>query len=321
MPVHRMKQHMIAMDVYARQTVPVGCVNTDGNCPYWASIGECETTLPFMIESCPLACRYCEHVDAYQRCQRVVQQHRLGKKVVAKSLEPWRAALALNGENVVDGVTKDPENEWVYRLDGFYAPEELRYARDLANSREWIRTEEATGYDLDAVFDMKSLTDYTLHHRIRQNMTHSYCPMSECLQSDMFKALVGRLMLKLGLGAVVYFENPVHFVRLGPGESFGQHHDFRIHDGWKAGGFRVLTVYVGLEGTQEIGFPDLDWSIVAVKENQILVWPNSRTHDLNERNPNLSSELLAPESGSTTTGILFHLKQYPYNEALPEECH
>lgn len=315
-----MSRIMVAMDVYARQERP--CENKEPHCPYWANMGECENRFEYMMQSCPLACRWCHEMEAFRECPRVVEMRKYGQEPSVRpgTVQAWREKLETEagGTNVL---ASDDTDTWAVLIGTVFPDHEIQGLLEVAETLEWRKSEDALGYDLDASIELEVLTDYMQRHRIRQNMNNAQCSFKDCIGvHTMVQALVGRLTLSLGLSSAGYFEKPLHFVSFEQGQSFAKHHDFRVHDLWKVGGYRVLTMYVGLEGEQDVGFPDEDWKIVTVKPNQVLVWPNVQSGDPSKRSANMASEALAPTGEMKSKGIYLHVRTYPHDEGLPVPC-
>jgi hypothetical protein len=52
---------MLAQQTPTGRGTPFRCRNKEPKCDGWAKIGECEKNYPFMAETCPVACSYCEN--------------------------------------------------------------------------------------------------------------------------------------------------------------------------------------------------------------------------------------------------------------------
>lgn len=301
------------------------CQNQQQLCSFWASLGQCEENLAFMMKDCPLACNFCHTKVLYDKCHAVPKSHSWMDNSDEEDFAfMWMdktynsiKKLAKNSELISSDKKKDivdPSDPWVLKVEDFITSSDSDELVRLAKTLEWIpsstlwQKNEAGG-------------DNTL---VRRESSSAFCNVDKCKDHDVYQKI---RKLILGLMQDVenhHLEEPMEFVHYKAMQSFGVHHDFNIHDNWKPAGARVLSFFLCLSDVEQggaIGFPDLDWLIVPPQKGQLLVWPNVILEkNLNtRRHPDMSSEGLPVTSGEKY-GIHIWVRLKDYESAKNQGC-
>jgi ShK domain-like len=347
--VLRTQQIVAAMDAYARQFPQPHCVNARAECPYWAALGQCPTNYEYMITECPLACRYCDHMVQYLRCRSVLhansrRPHPPKKSLPASHITQWKDwILSSSGEfrarNVLERAPST-NDEWAVLLDSFVSPEERGQIRSTLLQQLEFRPSVADGYDIHDTLPLHSQSDPDVPQVVRRTSASAHCDLQCIQQNPALQSVLKRLLKLLRVPATTHTEKPVELVSYGPRDTFARHSDCRVHDSWKGGGYRAVTAYIALDGSEAtVGFPHF-WEMVHVKAGQLLVWPNvknafgsssaeasyepattaaqGQSAAVVECNKNMTSEVLA--SPGTSRGVIVHVRLHPMDESLPAEC-
>jgi ShK domain-like len=326
------------MDVYARQFPQHHCVNGRAECPYWAALDQCRTNYDYMIQECPLACRYCDQRAHYLRCRDYQNvnagPNRQRKRLPLSHITQWKEWLLssdpdFRARNVLE-VVSTADHEWAVLLESFVPPDEREEIRwNLLRQLEF-QPSVADGYDIHDTLPLHSQSDPDVPQIVRRTSASAHCDLRCIQQSPALQLVLKRLLKLLHVPSTAYLEKPVEFVSYGPHDTFARHSDCRVHDAWKGGGYRAVAAYVALDGSEEttMGFSHF-WEMVPVREGQLLVWPNARMAvgdeeskvlkwDGVECNKNMTSEVLA--SPGTSWGMVVHVRLYPVDESTPAEC-
>mmetsp|Transcript_4906 Transcript_4906/g.5699 ORF Transcript_4906/g.5699 Transcript_4906/m.5699 type:complete len:501 (-) Transcript_4906:50-1552(-) len=254
------------------------CDNLSNNCAFWASLGSCEDNLPFMMEHCALACRFCHMRLKYQNCLQYSMSTWMDDSDYQNFQNLWlnRTYLSIKktrGEAELVSIEKKEEiidlnDPWVLKIENFISFEEadeiLLFAKTFL---EWLPSSS-----IPAKRGLESDDEL-----VRQESYSAFCNIQKCKELEIYKNI--RTML-LGLFESIEYHNleePIEFVQYQAMQSFGVHHDFDIHDIWKIGGPRVISVFLCLSDVEKggaMGFPNLDWLSIPPRKGQLLIWPN-----------------------------------------------
>ena len=352
------KEILRVMDVYAREwiTLPTSslpCHNVRPECAYWAASSDaCRTNTQYMMQECPLVCLACQYRHIFDTCHaRASAYHASVSPLSTDQLQRIRRRLMERDQTTnVLASSSSKMDIWAYRIDRFL-PDSDRNELSESLSKQW-QPSSTYGFDVNGTtWPNHVMMDYTLSHDLRRASSSAY--LVSCLNDDLASTkkyssaacktlynLQSKMAQELGV-PIEHIEKPIEFVRHREGQSFAKHHDYRYVDEWKAGGPRILTAYLQLSGskdsngdsiTTEIGFPDVDWTIVPVETGQLLLWPNVASEgDATNAEPRvvphqyMSSEVLAPKDG-TVLGLYIHVRMYPVrpevdDSSMPEDCH
>lgn len=251
----------------------------------------------------------------------------------------WKEwALSSSGaRNVLEAVAST-DQDWAVLLDSFVTPEEREEIRSDLLPQMTFQRSAADGYDLHDTLPLHSQSDPDVPQVVRRTSASAYCDLRCIQQHPALQSALKRLMKLLRVPSTAFLERPIEFVTYGPRDTFATHSDCRVHDAWRAGGYRAATAYLALDGSATtVGFPHF-WEMVPVREGQMLVWPNVRAgvgvgSSANDQattaaqgqnavgvecNKNMTSEVLA--SPGTSRGMVVHVRMHPMDESLPAEC-
>jgi ShK domain-like len=317
------KERVKAMAAYAYNLENLGpasvCNNQDHDCAYWAvSEGSgCEKNFLWMLSHCSLACFYCDVIETYHKCRaltkdRIDTPFRDLASVYNHLILHWGAADLVNGKNSCnqgDANNEDKvctlnidgsQEEWVLSLDKkLLWKDEDSSRHGLEELVKFLKSKEADWVDVPQDEYDRSGELLTVDRE------------QEPIVEDFVLALSDLLMTV----PESHFE--VEFVRYRRGHRFQSHKDGRLHDLWKDGGTRVLSIYIVLESPIKggnFGFPELDWLLV--EDPQILLWPNVKSFDPESSLERMKSEQLPVVKGQLYAALIW-VHEYPYNKTSP----
>lgn len=310
------------MNAYARELDNSGpgtaCNNQYEDCALWATENDaCRTNLTFMLQSCSLACEYCDVIETYRNC-RVATRHRdllpfRDIKSVDNHLMTKGRALDLvnvKGSRSQDHVSNSTEgvcklnsdvvqDEWVLSVDtnvlckddgsNFHIVEDLVKLLK-SKDREWVDVPPDEDGHSGQLLNVKRDSDPIIENFV-------------AALSDIINVPKSHIELK--------------FVRYQRRQRFESHMDPRLHDVWKFSGARILSVYVVLEAPIKggsFGFPELDWLLV--DDPQILVWPNVKSMETDKILDRMRSEQFPIVEGQLYAAKVW-VHEYPYDEKNP----
>jgi hypothetical protein len=321
----RMGQYALEMDIVGPGTV---CSNLSHDCIAWAAAADsnaCQTNLLYMLQTCSLACEYCDLTESYHKCRKAIQGrvghpfHNVesvyldlvssrGAVDLVHSPIPGSCSPGVNGDD--EGVCKQDitttatmgkfQDEWVLSLD-----KSMLWGEGNTTKMEDLVTLLKSKGD-DEWIDVPH-EEYKRSGQVLNMTQESSVPIME----DFLSAFSTLLNIPQSL-----FE--VEFVRYQRGGRFEGHKDVRLHDLWKYSGARVLSTYIILQSPTQggaYGFPDLDWLLV--KDPQILVWPNIQSLDSGKTLDRMNSEQLPVIQGELYAA---HVWIHEYTFDVSSEC-
>jgi hypothetical protein len=279
------------------------CRNEKTECGYWAGHGECEANLNFMMQTCPLACQFCDKKTRYETCN--------SWKVSDPSVAPggiettFKYLLTQKAEQASEGEVKDRHDPWVLKIENFVTSEEADALVTVAKGLAWQPSPAVAS---------ASLKDLSLVRRLSQS---AFCKESDdeaCAKLEVKLSELFKIEPK--------FIEPFEFVHYTKMQSFGMHHDYNLHDLWLPVGPRILSMFLCLSdvpGGGAVGFPDLDWLLVPPKKGQLLIWPNVLVGDMTKRHQDMESESL-PVTEGEKYGLHTWVRLYDYDRAEKIGC-
>jgi len=362
------KQQMVAMDRYAKDEITIPsfretnrslCYNSIELCSYYASKGMCRSQVVFMINTCPLACMLCHVNDQFHRCAGKRSSHSIPSVIAAISGDSFHTPEDGDGGRTIDSIFQefkqsgiasgeaemaegqasqahfvvskdDSENPgddaWVVMFDNFLADEETNALVALGNEIGW-GSSTLNEYDSRA-----GMHGVSIPHRSSKS-AHCSCSNDDgrtntCAMNNVHTQVVERISKLMNIPSN-YFE-PMELVRYGINDSYGAHHDYRLHDMWKPAGPRVFSLFLTLSdvtddedisggGGGQIGFPGLDWTLVGSKRGQMLLWPNVSNDDPTRVDGKMVNEALPIKSGEKF-GAHLYIHLHDWNDAHARGC-
>jgi len=331
----KLKKILMSMNYYTLNNVTelsleerILCDNLSDKCAFWASLGSCEDNLPFMMENCALACRYCHMRLDYQKCRQHSMStwmddsdHQNFQKLwidrtylsIKKAMSEAELVSLQKKKDIVD-----PNDPWVLKVDNFISSDEADEI--LQFSKTYLEWQPSPPISPIGQSDDDEM--------VRRESNSTFCDTQKCRENDIYQK-IQKTLLGLFENIEHYnLEEPMEFVQYQAMQSFGAHHDFDIHDSWKLGGPRVLSVFLCLSDVEKggaMGFPDLDWLSIPPRKGQMLIWPNVII-EKNEENKismkshkDMSSEGLPVILGEKY-GLQTWIRFGNYEEARKQEC-
>ena len=300
---------VVAMEDYALQNVTafpltkrVACKNSRHDCIQRAFEDECESNFAFMITECPLACRFCDKKDVYERCKN---EEPSGPWIIADGLQLKLEHLKRQGKPELITMGDDPDDPWILKWDDFLSNREISNLLALAKGLHWI---DSTPVAPTGLMEQRN---------VRRQSKSAYCV--DC-KDDTHRKL--QKALSSLLDADPSYIEPFEFVHYDKLQSFAMHHDVPLIDPSLPAGPRVLSLFLCLTNVPDggdIGFPDLDWRMVPPKKGQLLIWPNVLSSDPRKRNKVMMSESLPVLEGEKY-GIHTWVRLYNYSQAKESDC-
>mmetsp|Transcript_31206 Transcript_31206/g.45471 ORF Transcript_31206/g.45471 Transcript_31206/m.45471 type:complete len:382 (+) Transcript_31206:160-1305(+) len=253
------------------------CTNKFDICSFWASQGQCGSNPAFMIQNCPLACLTCELTEKFHHCAGLGDP----RKKAAFGEEDNNGIDAMfenirSGDDFIKygpeflsypGGEERPDDPWLVRFNSFLSEKEVDHLVNIGNYIGWVDSEVE-----EIEFGSGNPTGASPR---RLSKTASCVGFDACNDDDMYQTILGRIS-SVTRTPLDNFE-PMEFVKYGYAESYGVHHDYRVHDSWKPAGPRVLSLFLCLSDVEDggaAGFPDLDWLFVKPQKGQALLWSN-----------------------------------------------
>jgi hypothetical protein len=329
----KLKKVLHAMHKYALHNVTamplqsrLACTNEENQCGFWAAMDECENNLQFMLQTCPLACQFCDERSLYERCK--------DQSSGLPWLQPTEMRTKLQqqwskGGTLVHGSTSEEDSPWVLQFEHFLTDKEA--------DAMVAKIQGLSSWNPSPVVAAARLDDNDPVRRNSRSLNEK--------DVKLYESIISKLSKLLG-APVRHFEYElVHYAKM---QSFGVHHDFRPHDVWKPAGPRVISLILCLsdvtkggaigkffrcfvlsitgrckdpdrKGSIFPGFPDLDWLFIPPQKGQLIVWPNVLSSNLRKRRPIMSSEGLPVLEGEKyVLHAWVHL--YDYEHATKQEC-
>jgi hypothetical protein len=307
----KVRQAILKMGQYTMNLNNTGpgtlCNNLHHECAQWiVEKGSCEADLDFMLTHCSLACQYCDIVEEYHLCQRTKKS----ASVPFGDLAKIKMHL-FHEQETEDLLGSSPEklqsDEWIFSLK--YSD---LWKNPAQTEEELMRVVKSENCPLEwAEASADNYTDASSDSPPSRSGKRASCDHL-CQEAEPTIGALAASITELLKVKPEYLE-PLEFVKYQQGERFSAHHDFRIHDGWRHSGNRVLTVFISLQKPERggaIGFPEYDWMLV--EEPQIIVWPNVKVKSQTEGIRRMRSEQLPVVDGEMI-GVYATLRQYPYD--------
>lgn len=276
------QEKLLEIDRYMQETVfkepryhavKNTCLNQNGACTFWATIGECEKNPAYMLLQCSPACQSCHKLIFEERCP----------------LDPfapvaWTPNNGLNKmfERIIDSGDYSQYNPqvlcrpgtpnehvgdcpWVITLDNFLNETECQRVIELGDILGRHVSEDVGKRNADGTYGSVQSE--------RRTSTNAWCNEG-CMDDPIVEAIAERLENLTGIPN----NNSEHLQLLEyqVGQFYESHHDFIPHHAKRAQGPRILTVFIYLNDVEEGGatyFNDLDLT-VQPKQGRVLLWPS-----------------------------------------------
>lgn len=330
---YRLKSHLRTMDEYSKgylldattpSVVRERCKNAFGLCAQWATAGMCTDKVVYMLNSCPLACQVCDRTEKFHRCTGKRHPHEnaafekggideMFKEIKGGKWDEYGPKFLTEPSSDDDGGGAD--DPYLVRFENFLTDAEADALIDIGNKLGWRPS---------AVDEAEFGSGNPTKESPRRTSSSAVCPPGHpCEGQDVYKTVMGRISAVIGGVPTDYFES-MEMVRYNfvTRDSYGVHHDYRIHDNWKPAGPRVLTVLLILSDMEEggaTGFPDLDWLFVKAKKGTALLWSNVKSDDPTEADRRLVHEGLPVVKGNKFAANVW-VHQYNWRKALERDC-
>ena len=281
------------------------CNNMDHSCAQWAVDQGCDgDNMEYMLSHCSLACHYCDVVEDYHSCRTQTKSDQQGLGPIESLLE-MLMAKSTNLLQVDDNQSNEKplgEQEWVISLD----KNKLWEHEPTGSSEELLNLLKAT------------LSEGNSHNGLHWEMVNTSTRSGQfakcgthCQDSNPPVKMLAFAISNLLQIYPSYLE-ALEFVHYKRGERFASHHDYRLHDGWKQSGHRLMTIFINLQPPTEgggFGFPELDW--LFVKEPAVLIWPNVQSNK--RKLERMQSEQLPVVQGEMF-GVYAWVREYPHDD-------
>jgi len=263
------------------------CRNTQEDCTFWASIGECEANANYMKTNCAPACFSCDKLDIRHRCP--IEPHNVpiwepgdlnslfenivdnadgkGEYKQFKPIALSRPKMTRNGTQV-GGVEND--GPWVVLLQNFVTEEEADRLVELGKNQGYERSADVGKENPDGSHDSLVSESRTSHN--------TWCQDPSCYQDPLVKPVIDRIaeVTKTSVKNSEYLQ----LLQYEPGQYYVQHHDFIPHHRDMPCGVRIMTLFIYLNNVEEGGgtsFPlvnDGKGIVVQPKKGNAVLWPS-----------------------------------------------
>ena len=247
-----------------------------------------------MIIHCPLACFSCDKIEQFERCHvddhkgnreignmnlalQGLEEHSVLNEIISGKWDKYRPEVLFMPTPTTTSRSHDKDNNaWLVRFDSFLTDKESKALVELGNKLGWQPShsyslgnkEENLDFDLDV---------NNADGRPRRSSKSVFCDfITNCEKDSTFGKIMDRIsnLTSLPIGNIESVEM-MKYSKFG--DSFGRHSDYKVHDIWKPAGPRAYSLQIFLTDVMEggaTGFPNLDWTTVAPKKGQALLWPN-----------------------------------------------
>mmetsp|Transcript_2282 Transcript_2282/g.4852 ORF Transcript_2282/g.4852 Transcript_2282/m.4852 type:complete len:522 (+) Transcript_2282:93-1658(+) len=303
------------------------CRNEFDECASWAVQGLCQKDSVYMLNNCPLACHMCDKAEEFHRCAGKSDPRKKAAFEEAGDVDKLFREAKDSGrwaeygpEYITEPTASDskddnaegPADPWIVRFDTFLSSEESQRIIDIGNEIGWQ----------DSVLEEKELASGNPNKvPPRRTSKSAICKIgADCETDPLYSAVLDRVATVTAIPRR-HIEH-VELVKYDEAESFGVHHDYRIHDNWKPAGPRVLTMHLQLSDVEDggaTGFPDLDWLFIKPKKGQALLFPNVLDGDPTKADTRMVHEGLPVASGTKyAANIYLHMRDW--KDASEREC-
>ena len=223
------------------------CRNDHDECAILAVQGQCRKDTLYMLGHCSLVCQFCDKVEKFHRCTATSDNvighaetsgvfHKAGDLNSffrqAKEGGRWDEYGPEYISQPNDGhANADSEADahhgspWIVRFDSFLSASESKRIIEIANDIGWsdsqVEEEDMFGGNPERVPP-------------RRSSKSTVCPAGAGCDSDpVYTAVMNRVADTIGISRD-HFEH-TEMVKYEHRDSFGVHHDYRIHDLWRPG--------------------------------------------------------------------------------------
>ena len=234
-------------DVEVSRETRMLCRNDHDECAILAVQGQCRKDTLYMLAHCSLVCQFCDKVEKFHRCAATTDNgignaetsglfHKAGDLNSffrqAKEGGRWdeyrpeylsQPGGHANADGEADANDGSP---WVVRFDSFLSASESKRMIDIANIIGWsdskVEEKDMFGGNPEKVPPQRSSKS-------------AVCRAGAACDSEpVYTAVMKRVADTIGIPRE-HFEH-TEIVKYEHRDSFGVHHDYRIHDLWKPGG-------------------------------------------------------------------------------------
>jgi hypothetical protein len=271
-----------------------------------------------------LACRSCQMLDEFQRCY-VAEQSKAGttqqQTETEASIFPTQESIVSvftsleerhDGAKLLSSGAEHPTQQpWVASIESFLSPEICNNLIQLGDS---------------GILDWKSWQSNSETERYHQHQYMGTKFNETTTSSDNLVYVVDQVLSTLGHGAQSKHTTYVELLRFDKMQSYAPKHSYRPHEEWKPAGPRILTVVICLQESEEggnLGFPNLDWMFLDLKQGDAVVWSNvailgddgGKVQKLNK----VEHELLPVVEGEERFAVL-HIHARDWKSAYELDC-
>lgn len=229
-------------DVEVSRETRMLCRNDHDECAILAVQGQCREDTLYMLNHCSLVCRFCDKVEKFHRCTNDIGHAEMSGLLQkagdlnsffrqAKESGRWDGYgpeyLSQPGGHANTDSEADAGNgsPWVVRFDSFLSASESQRIIEIANDIGWS----------DSQFEEEDMFGGNPEKMPpRRSSKSAVCPAGAGCDSDLiYTAVMNRVADTIGISRD-HFER-TEIVKYEHRDSFGVHHDYRIHDLWKPG--------------------------------------------------------------------------------------
>ena len=217
------------------------CRNEFDECASWAVQGKCRDDSVYMLNNCPLACHMCDKAEEFQRCAGKSDPRKEAVFQVAGDVDKFFREGKESGkwdeygpeyisEPKTSGSKKNddedsPADPWIVRFDKFLSDDESQRIIEVGNEIGWHQS----------VLEERELASGNPNKvPPRRTSKSAICKVgADCDTHSIYSAVLDRVATITGIPRR-HIEH-VELVKYDKAESFGVHHDYRVHDNWKPG--------------------------------------------------------------------------------------
>lgn len=201
------------------------CRNEFDECASWAVQGMCRKDPVYMLNNCPLACHMCDKAVKFQRCAGKSDPRKKAAFEDTGDVDKLFREGKERGRWDAFGPEYITERPWIVRFDTFL---------NNAESRRFIEIGNEIGWQDSALEEREMASGNPSKVPPRRTSKSAICQVgADCDADPIYSAVLDRVATVTGVSRR-HIEH-VELVRYDRADSFGVHHDYRVHDNWKPG--------------------------------------------------------------------------------------
>lgn len=265
------------------------CKNTNSQCAFWATVGECDANPGYMHVNCAPVCFTCEKLHVETRCpldpdavDAFAKPGDLNAMFERISTDPYyqqfepivlsRPSYAPGDHQFTQNLTYKTNSIWMIQFDNAVSEIEADRLIELGGIAGYERSSD--------VGEMKADGTYSAHVNKGRTSTNAWCTDS-CYTDPIARDVMDRISNITGIPEL-NSEN-LQLLRYEENQFYNTHNDFIEYQVDRPCGVRLLTFYIYLNDVEEGGgtnFPRLGMTVTP-KKGRAVLWPSVYDHSPN----------------------------------------